>query len=244
VILGHGSTLPITLDFLLTLTAAVRRGAPSRFLVGDMPFLSYQVNDDEAIRNAGRFMAEAGCDCVKIEADARLIGTVERITAASIPVMVHLGLRPQAVHQLGGYKAQARDSVSAQKLMDEARRMEDAGASALLLEAVPAEPARRIAESTDLPVIGCGAGPHCDGQVLVVQDMLGLTQGRLPRFVKRYADVRSVILEIVGTYIDDVVARRFPSEAHTYTLEGPSRGNRRETSKPAASGLVQPGLTD
>ena len=218
VILGHPSTLPITLDFLLTLTAAVRRGAPRCFLIGDMPFLSYQVNPEEAVRNAGRFMAEAGCDCVKVECDARLVGTVERIASASIPVMVHLGLRPQAVYQVGGYKAQARTAESAQSLIAEARMMEQSGASALLLEAVPAEPARIITESTTLPVIGCGAGGHCDGQVVVLHDMLGLSDGPLPKFVKQYAKTRYDISEAIRAYVAEVVERRYPGPEHTYDM--------------------------
>ncbi len=219
VVLGYGSTLPATMDFLVAITAAVRRGAPSVFLIGDMPYLSYQINPEEAIRNAGRFMAEAGCDCVKVEGDAGIAATVRAMTAATIPVMVHLGLRPQAVHQYGGYRAQGRDARSAQNLIQDAKALEAAGACALLLEAVPPEPAKIIAESTALPVIGCGAGPHCDGHVVVLHDMLGLSTGCLPRFVKRYADTRADILKAVETYVADIRARAYPEAGHCYQME-------------------------
>lgn len=219
VVLGHGSTLRATMDFLVTITAAVRRGAPTVFLIGDMPYLSFQVNAEEAIRNAGRFMAEAGCDCVKVEGDARIADTVQAMTAATIPVMVHLGLRPQAVHQYGGYRAQGRDAESARRLIDDAKTLEVAGACALLLEAVPPEPARIIAESTALPVIGCGAGPYCDGHVVVLHDMLGLSTGCSPRFVKRYADVHADIQKAVEAYAADIRARTYPAAEHCYAME-------------------------
>lgn len=219
VVLGHNSTLPITVDFLVTLAAAVRRGAPTAYLVGDMPYMSYHVNHEDAIRNAGRFMREAGCDCVKIEGDRRIAKTVRRMTAATIPVMVHLGLRPQAVHQFGGYRAQGRDSEGAQTLIDDAKRLEDAGACALLLEAVPPEPARAIAEATDLPVIGCGAGPYCDGHVVVLHDMLGISEGPLPRFVKKLGDVRNDISRAVERYVVEIQNREYPAEEHWYKMK-------------------------
>ncbi len=219
VVLGHGTTLQATMDYMITITAAVRRGAPTVFLIGDMPYLSFNINTQEAIRNAGRFMAEAGCDCVKIEGDARTVPTVAALAAATIPVMVHLGLRPQAVHQFGGYRAQGRDAPAAQQLINDAHRLEEAGACALLLEAVPPEPARIIAESTPLPVIGCGAGAHCDGHVVVLHDMLGLTAGPLPRFVKPYAAIRDEITKAVAAYISDVLGRRYPSAEHCYQME-------------------------
>jgi 3-methyl-2-oxobutanoate hydroxymethyltransferase len=219
VVLGHGSTLPATMDFMVTISAAVRRGAPTAFLIGDMPYLSFNVTMEEAIRNGGRFMAEAGCDCVKIEGDARTAETVRAMTAATIPVMVHLGLRPQSVHQFGGYRAQARGSESARRLIEDARRVEEAGACALLIEAVPPEPARMIAESSGLPVIGCGAGPFCDGHVVVLHDMLGLSVGKLPRFVRRYGDIRAQMGEAIRAYLADISERRYPSEEHCYHME-------------------------
>ena len=220
VVLGHDSTLPITMDFMVTVAAAVRRGAPKVFLIGDMPYLSFNVQPQEAIRNAGRFMAEAGCDCVKIEGDRRIAETVRLMSAATIPVMVHLGLRPQAVHQFGGYRAQGREAKGAQRLIDDARMLEDAGACAILLEAIPPEPARIIAESTSLPVIGCGAGPHCDGHVLVFHDMVGLTNTPLPRFVKKYADARGYIQKATEAFVSDIAGGAYPSAEHCYAMEG------------------------
>ena len=219
VVLGYDSTLPMKMDFMITIAAAVRRGAPSALLVGDMPYLSFNVNPEESIRNAGRFMAEAGCDCVKIEGDARMAETVRLMAAATIPVMVHMGLRPQAVHQFGGYRAQGRDAKSAQRLIDDAKILEDAGACALLLEAVPPEPARIVAESTRLPVIGCGAGPHCDGHVVVYHDMVGLTNTQLPRFVKRYGNAREDLKRAVDGYVDDIANGRYPGAEHCYQME-------------------------
>ncbi|MBN2563574.1 MAG: 3-methyl-2-oxobutanoate hydroxymethyltransferase [Phycisphaerae bacterium] len=218
VVLGYDSTLPATMDFMVTIAGAVRRGAPNVFLLGDMPYLSFNVTPEEAIRNAGRFMAQAGCDCVKIEGDARIAETVRAMTAATIPVMVHLGLRPQAVHQFGGYRAQGRDAKSARRLIEEAKILEDAGACMLLLEAVPPEPARIIAESTALPVIGCGAGPYCDGHVVVLHDMLGLTAGPVPKFVKQYADVHSELQRAIESYVSDLVGRRYPTDEHAYHM--------------------------
>ncbi len=218
VILGHPSTLPVTMDFMVTLAEAVRRGAPGAFLIGDMPYLSYNVTVEDAIRNAGRFMAEAGCDAVKIEADARLAPTVAAMAAASIPVCVHLGLRPQAVHLAGGYRAQARDAASAGQLMADSKAMERAGACMLLLEAVPPEPARMITEATSLPVVGCGAGPHCDGQVVVLHDILGIGAGPVPKFVKRYADLRSKAGEAIGRYIAEIKAGAYPAAEHCYQM--------------------------
>lgn len=219
VILGHSSTLQATMDFMIAITAAVRRGAPGAFLIGDMPYLSYHVNTEEAIRNAGRFMSEASCDCVKLEGDARIATTVRALTAATIPVMVHLGLRPQAVHQFGGYRAQGRDEASAQRLINDAKIVEEAGACALLLEAVPPEPAKIITESAGVPVIGCGAGPHVNGQVVVLHDVLGLTAGPLPKFVKRFGDVRGNISDAVRGYLDEVRSRSYPGAEHCYAME-------------------------
>ncbi len=220
VVLGHDSTLPITMDFLVTIAAAVRRGAPRVFLIGDMPYLSFNVTPEDAIRNAGRFMADAGCDCVKIEGDGRIAKTVKKMSAATIPVMVHLGLRPQAVHQFGGYRTQGRDAKVAQRIIDDAKRLEEAGACALLLEAVPPEPAKIITESTSLPVIGCGAGPHCDGHVVVFHDAIGLTDTRPPRFVKRYTDTRDHLRKAVEAYVTDIAERTYPAEEHFYQMAG------------------------
>ncbi len=218
VCLGHATTLPVTVDHLITITEAVRRGAPSTFLVGDMPFLSYQVSIEEAIRNAGAFMARAGCDCVKLEVDRRHLPTVEALSAASIPVMAHLGLRPQAIHHLGGYKVQGKLAEDARLILEDARQMEAAGAVALLLEAVPAELGKMVSESTDLPVIGCASGPFCDGQVVVLHDMLGYGVGHPPRSVKQYTNLHDTLVAAFSAYRDDVHAGAFPTEAHSATM--------------------------
>ena len=221
VLLGHESTLPATMDLMVTLSAAVRRGAPNAFLIGDMPYLSCQISIEEAIRNAGRFMAEAGCDCVKIECDGRHVDLIAALARAAIPVMAHLGLRPQSIHQIGGYRTQATRADSALALVEDARRMEAAGACSLLLEKVPSEPARAITSRTTLPVIGCGAGPDCDGQVVVLYDILGLS-GYMPRFVRPYKSqaeaCRQAIVDVVRTYVGDVTAGRYPSAEYQFRM--------------------------
>jgi len=210
VCLGHPDTLSVKLGHLVTIAAGVRRGAPSAYLVGDMPYLSYQVNAEEAIRNAGRFMAEAGCDCVKVEVDRRLAGTVERMAGATIPVMAHLGLKPQSIQSVGGYKVQGRTAKEATGLIEDARIMERAGAVALLLEAVPSEVAEAITEATALPVIGICAGGACDGQVLVMHDMLGLGAGHPPPSVRQYAQLRVPMVEAFRAYAQEVRDQSFP----------------------------------
>ena len=212
VCLGYSTTLPVTVDHLVTITEAVRRGAPSKFLIGDMPYLSYQVTAADAIRNAGKFMAQGGCDCVKIEVDRRLTDTVAALARATIPVMAHLGLKPQSIHLHGGYKCQGKTADDALAIIDDARIMAEAGAVALLLEAVPAEVARIVTERSALPVIGCAAGPYCDGTVVVLHDMLGYSAGHPPRSVKRYAEVHRVLTEAFTAYAADITERRFPEE--------------------------------
>jgi len=214
VCLGHASTLPVTMDQMITIAAAVRRGAPGAFLIGDMPYLSYQTGPADAIRNAGRFMAEAGCDCVKIEVHGGSADLVAAMSRATIPVMAHLGLKPQAIHRHGGYRVQGRTAAEACEIVRDAHVLEEAGAVALLLEAVPGEVARIIAERTCLPVIGCVAGPYCDGTVVVIHDLLGYAAGHPPRSVKRYADLHTVLTQAFSAYAEDVVAQRFPSDGH------------------------------
>ena len=211
VCLGHSTTLPATMEHMVTLAEAVRRGAPSVYLVGDMPYLSYQVCPEEAIRNAGLFMAKAGCDGVKVEVDRRLVKTVEAMATATIPVMAHLGLKPQSIQTIGGYKAQGKHAADALRLIEDAKMMEEAGAIALLLEAVPMEVARIITEATDLPVIGCVSGPFCDGQVVVLHDMLGYGGGHPPRSVKQYARLYEQLVEAFRAYATDVAEGRFPT---------------------------------
>lgn len=239
VCLGHSSTLPVTVDHLVTITGAVRRGAPSVYLVGDMPYLSYQVTTADAIRNAGRFMAEAGCDCVKVEVDRRLVGTVEAMAAATIPVMAHLGLKPQSVHTVGGYKVQGKSAGDALQLIEDAQMMESAGAVALLLEAVPSEVARIITERASIPVIGIVAGPHVDGQVVVFHDMVGYGGGHPPRSVKRYARVHEVFMRAFQEYVTEVVNGDFPTVENSVSMEAGELENllkllkRQKASRPA-----------
>ena len=210
VCLGHSTTLPATMEHMVTVAEAVRRGAPTSYLIGDMPYLSYQICPEEAIRNAGLFMAKAGCDCVKVEVDRRLVKTVEAMSAATIPVMAHLGLKPQSIQSIGGYKVQGKQASNALRIVEDAKMMEDVGAVALLLEAVPKELAATITESTELPVIGCVSGPYCDGQVVVLHDMLGYGGGHPPRSVKQYARLHDLLVEAFQAYANDVAEGAFP----------------------------------
>ena len=219
VCLGHPTTLPVTVDHMVTITAAVRRGAPSVYLVGDMPYLSYQICPEEAIRNAGRFMAEAGCDCVKVEVDHRLVKTVEAMSAATIPVMAHLGLKPQSIQRIGGYCVQGKLATGAIRLIKDAKMMEEAGAVALLLEAVPLEVARIITASTELPVTGIVSGPDCDGQVLVFHDMIGYGGGHPPRSVKPYAQLHEQLVRAFTAYAKDVTERGFPKSEQSVAMD-------------------------
>lgn len=236
VVLGYDSTLPVTVDQMITITAAVRRGAPDVFLIGDMPYLSYQVSHEQAIRNAGRFMAEAGCDCVKVEVDQRLADTVAAMSRAGIPVMAHLGLRPQSVHQLGGYRTQGRTAQAAAELARQAEALEEAGACALLLEAVPPEPARIVAEQTHIIVIGCGAGPHVDGHVVVVHDILGWLPGAPPRFAPRYTSVRRQMMRAFKRYVADVAGGQYPSPEQWYPMADGQADKLEGSSRPGSPG--------
>jgi 3-methyl-2-oxobutanoate hydroxymethyltransferase len=218
VVLGFDSTLPVTMDMMVTVCGAVRRGAPQAFLIGDMPYLSYQVNKEEAVRNAGRLLIEGGCNCVKIEVHRQLADVVEALARASIPVMAHLGLRPQSIQEIGYYKIQGRDADTATQLTEDARIMEQAGAVALLLEAVTPEPARIITQNTALPVIGCGAGPYCDGHVLVLQEMLGWLADKGPKFAKRYGDLRAVLGGAAKHYAREVRDGLYPAAEHCYEM--------------------------
>jgi len=219
VCLGHSSTLPVKLDHLVTITEAVRRGAPNCYLVGDMPYLTYQVCPEEAIHNAGRFMADAGCDCVKVEVDRRLVKTVEAMATATIPVMAHLGLKPQSIRGIGGYRVQGKKAEAALRIIEDAKMMEEAGAVALLLEAVPTEVARLVTERTDLPVIGIVSGPYCDGQVLVMHDMLGYSAGHPPSSVKQYAQLHDVLVQAFRTYVDEVSTGVFPGAENSVAMD-------------------------
>jgi len=217
-VLGHDSTVPATMDEMLVLTRAVTRGAKRPLVVADMPFGSFQVSDDDAVRNAIRFVKEAGADAIKLEGAGPTLSRVRAIVGSGIPVMGHLGLTPQSATMLGGFKAQGRSAEKALALLSDARALEAAGCFSLVLEAVPAPVARRLTERLAIPTIGIGAGIDCDGQVLVWHDLLGLYEGRTARFVKRYADVAEIIRAALERYAEDVRERRFPEEQHTYAI--------------------------
>ena len=217
-VLGHDSTVPATMDEMIVLTRAVTRGARRPLVVADMPFGSFQVSDDRAIENAIRFVKEAGADAVKIEGAGSMLTRAAGIVAAGIPVMGHIGLTPQSATALGGFKAQGRTAEQARRLLADARALEVAGCFTLVLEAVPAPVAARITEVLSIPTIGIGAGVQTDGQVLVWHDLLGLYSGSSPRFVKRYAELAPVIRDAVAAFADDVRARRFPENVHTYSM--------------------------
>jgi 3-methyl-2-oxobutanoate hydroxymethyltransferase len=217
-VLGHESTVPATMDEMLILTRAVTRGARRPLVVADMPFGTFQVSDEDALRNAIRFVKESGADAVKLEGAGPMLSRVAAIVGAGIPVMGHIGLTPQSATMLGGFKAQGRSAEKARRLLADARALEAAGCFSLVLEAVPAPVARRITEELSIPTIGIGAGVDCDGQVLVWHDLLGLYEGRTARFVKRYAEVGNVIRTALAAYVEDVRERRFPEEQHTYAM--------------------------
>ncbi|HEX9626719.1 MAG TPA: 3-methyl-2-oxobutanoate hydroxymethyltransferase [Acidiferrobacterales bacterium] len=213
---GHASTLPVTVDELVYHCACVARGVRRALIIGDMPFMSYQIAPEQAIENAGRLMQEGGAHVVKLEGGAPMVKTVHFLVERGIPVCGHLGLTPQSVHQLGGYRVQGRDPDSAQRLRDDARRLEDAGASLLVLEAVPAALARTITDALTIPTIGIGAGPDCSGQVLVLQDMLGIYPRPSPKFSKNFMDGAKSIEDAVMAYVDAVRAGRFPGPEHSF----------------------------
>jgi 3-methyl-2-oxobutanoate hydroxymethyltransferase len=217
-VLGHDSTVPATMDEMVMLTRAAARGAQRPLLVADMPFGSFQVSDEEALRNAIRFVKEAGADAVKLEGAGPSLSRVRTIVAAGIPVMGHVGLTPQSATALGGLRAQGQTATRALKLFDEARALEAEGCFAVVLEAVPARVSARISEALSVPTIGIGSGPGCDGQVLVLHDLIGLYQGRSARFVKRYADVGGTIKDALERFAADVRAGAFPEEEHTYSI--------------------------
>jgi 3-methyl-2-oxobutanoate hydroxymethyltransferase len=214
-VLGHSNTLPVTVDDMVHHSAAVVRGVTEAFVVGDMPFMSYQASAAEGLANAGRLMKEAGVNAIKLEGGSRVVELVARMVEAGVPVMGHIGLTPQSVHQLGGYRVQGRGEA-AQRILQDAKELEAAGVFALVLEAIPSDLARSITESVSMPTIGIGAGPHCDGQVLVFHDAMGLTSGRVPKFVKRYAELGDEIRAAAAAFAADVAAGTFPDAGHSY----------------------------
>ncbi len=217
VILGYPTTLPISLHFLIEITSAVRRGAPNCLLIADMPFGSYQVSPQQGLRNALRMMKLSGCDCIKLEVAQGHAQQVQTLADAGVAVMAHVGLRPQAVGILGGYRYQGRTVDEAEQIVALARQMESAGAAALLLEAVPPEVGRAVVDATGIPVIGCGAGPACHGSVVVSQDLLGMTAHR-PRFVPVLADMATPLRTAYGQYADQIVAGAYPAPEHQYEM--------------------------
>ncbi|WP_374687531.1 3-methyl-2-oxobutanoate hydroxymethyltransferase [Promineifilum sp.] len=218
VVMGLNTTIPVTMEEMLHHCRAVARGATYAHLVGDMPFLSYQADASEAVRNAGRFLKEGMVDSVKLEGGREMVETVRAIVAAGIPVMGHIGLTPQSVSKLGGFRTQGKTAAAARRLVDDALALEEAGCYAIVLEAVPGPVAAAISERLRIPTIGIGAGPSCDGQVLVYHDVLGLFDKLQPTFVKEYAQLRGPIVEAFTAYRDDVVAGRFPAEEHTFPM--------------------------
>jgi 3-methyl-2-oxobutanoate hydroxymethyltransferase len=217
VILGHSTTIPVPLSFMIEITAAVRRGAPLAMLVADMPFGSYAGDLPLGVRNVIRMMKLSGCDCVKLEVGAVHAELVHQLAENGIPVMAHIGLKPQTVNLLGGYKFQGRTADEARAIVALAQQMENAGASALLLEAVPAEVSAKVVQETGIPIIGCGAGPACHGSVIVTHDGIGLSQHR-PRFAPELGDVGSVLKESLARYVERVTGGQYPAAEHQYEM--------------------------
>lgn len=218
VVLGYENTLPLTMDEILSHCRAVARGAKKALLIGDMPFMSYQVSKEDAVRNAGRFLQEGEMDAVKLEGGKERKETIRAIVDAGIPVMGHLGLTPQSVHALGGFRPQARNVKSAMRLIDDSKILEDAGCFSLVLESVPARLAGQISKSLTIPTIGIGAGAGCDGQVLVSHDILGLNPKKTPRFVKTYANLYNEMESAFEAFITEVRARTYPSDDYSFEM--------------------------
>jgi 3-methyl-2-oxobutanoate hydroxymethyltransferase len=222
VMLGYQNTLPVTLDDVIHHAKAVARGAPGSLKIGDLPFMSYHTSTEQAIASSGRLLQEAGMQAVKLEGGGRTVEIVHRLTQIGIPVMAHLGLTPQFVHQMGGFKVQGKTADAAARILADAHELQEAGAFSLVLEGVPSELARAVTAQLRIPTVGIGAGPHCDGQVLVIHDLLGLTE-RQPRFVKRYADLGSSIVDAARRYAQDVEAGAFPAPEHSYSMPEEAR---------------------
>jgi 3-methyl-2-oxobutanoate hydroxymethyltransferase len=219
VVLGYESTVPVTMEEMLHHCRAVRRGVRYAFLVGDMPFMSYNISREEAIRNGGRFLKESGCDAVKLEGGLEVADTVRAMVEAGIPVMGHIGLTPQTVSKLGGFRVQGKDRVAAQRLLDSARALESAGAFAVVMECIPDKLAGLITRSLSIPTIGIGAGPDCDGQVLVTNDLLGLYEKFLPKFVKQYLQLYPLIRKALEGYLGEVRKGIFPGPEHGFSMD-------------------------
>jgi 3-methyl-2-oxobutanoate hydroxymethyltransferase len=220
VVLGYATTLPVTLDDMIHHAKAVARGSRQALLVGDMPFMSYHASIEQAITSAGRFLQEAGMHAVKLEGGGRIVEIAQRLTSLGIPVMGHLGLTPQFVHQMGGFKVQGKTDAQAARIMADAKELQQAGAFSIVLEGVPNSVADRITRALHIPTIGIGAGPGTDGQVLVLHDMLGLTTGKAPKFVKRYANLAEEIGKAAQQFAREVGTGSFPGPEHSYSANG------------------------
>jgi len=216
VVAGAPNSLSVTMEQMLYHTWAVSNAQPASLIVGDMPFMSYQLSPQQAAENAGRFVSEGHAESVKLEGGAEFVKEIEAIVKCGVPVMGHLGLTPQSIHKFGGFKVQGRDEEAARKLVEDAVAIEQAGAFSIVLEAVPADVAKKITESLAIPTIGIGAGPHCDGQVLVTLDLLGMFERFVPKFVKRYAHLAPLVEEAVKAYIEEVKSGAFPAKEHVY----------------------------
>ncbi len=219
VVLGYENTLPVTMEEMLHHSRAVSRGAKHALLVGDMPFMSYQVSVEDATRNAGRFLQQGGMDAVKLEGGRERVDAIRAITGSGIPVMGHLGLTPQSVHQLGGFRAQGKTASAAKRLVEDALLLEEAGCFSIVLESVPARLAELISKKLSIPTIGIGAGVGCDGQVLVTHDLLGLFDRFTPKFVKKYANFHAEMNKAFSDYIEDVETKRFPAQEHSVDMD-------------------------
>jgi 3-methyl-2-oxobutanoate hydroxymethyltransferase len=218
VVLGYDTTLPVTMDEMLHHCRAVARGTRRALCIGDMPFLSYQVSDEEAVRNAGRFLQQGGMEAVKLEGGRERLTAVKAVVGAGIPVMGHLGLTPQSVHMLGGFRPQARTAEAARRLLEDALALEEAGCFSIVLESIPARLAALVSRRLSIPTIGIGAGAGCDGQVLVTHDLLGMFDRFTPRFVRQYADLHGEMVKAFRAYKSDVESRRFPADEHTVDM--------------------------
>lgn len=218
-IAGYESTIPVTVDQMIYHTEIVKRGAPSKFIVCDLPFMSYHVSIEDSLRNSGRIMKETGCNAVKLEGGEDFVPVVKALVKASIPVMGHLGLTPQSVHKLGGYTVQGRDEDKRKIMIRDAKMLEEAGAFSLVLEMVPEELAKEITESISIPTIGIGGGRYCDGQVLVINDLLGMNESFTPKFLKKYADLSSIVRNALNEYNSEVKSGTFPAENNVFKAE-------------------------
>ncbi len=216
VVLGYENTLPVSLDAMILLTAAVSRARPAALVVGDMPFMSYQASIADAVRSAGRMVKEGGAEAVKLEGGRKIVPKITAVLEAGIPVMGHIGLTPQSIHELGGYRVQGRNDEARDRLMDDATALAEAGCFSIVLEAIPWQLGRELSEAVPIPTIGIGAGPHCDGQVLVVNDIVGYVTGRVPKFVRSYGDTKSVVADAAEGFVKDVKSGEYPSIDESY----------------------------